>query len=308
MAKIARGNSRKVRQELVQQLYQKARAERWALARDRFAHALDRSVAHRFGSASVSAGEVEAYLASLHAEDLALACSCSEGSVPAWEHFIQDFRQDLYRAGRAVAGEEHGRELADSLYAELYGLGPRGAQRDIACGDGPPPRQSLFDYYYGRSKLMTWLRAVLAQRHVDRFREACREPAAAGGAFEDGEPPKSIAEAAGSGPPDPDRLRYLALLREALEDELAALAARDRLRLCYYYVQDLTLAQIGRLLGEHEATVSRKLDRTRSDLRERVEKRLRKAKRLSEAQVRLCFEYALEDWPFDLTRALSGGS
>ena len=104
---------------------------------------------------------------------------------------------------------------------------------------------------------------------------------------------------------DPDRARYLSLLQGALTTALAALPPRDRLRLAYYYVQDLTLARIGRLLGEHEATASRHLDRTRRELRKQVERALRADKRLSDAQIRLCYEYAMEEWPFDLTRALS---
>ena len=51
--------------------------------------------------------------------------------------------------------------------------------------------------------------------------------------------------------------------------------------------------------------LSRKLDRTRSDLRHYVEKVLREEKNLSDAQLRLCFDYAREEWPFDLTGALS---
>jgi IS30 family transposase len=70
-------------------------------------------------------------------------------------------------------------------------------------------------------------------------------------------------------------------------------------------VDDLTLAQIGKLLDEHEATVSRKLERTRTDLRHCVETALREEKKLSEAQLRLCFEYARQQWPFDLTGALT---
>ena len=97
----------------------------------------------------------------------------------------------------------------------------------------------------------------------------------------------------------------MSLLQVALTAALAALPPRDRLRLAYYYVQDLTLAQIGRLLGEHEATASRHLDRTRRNLRNQVERALRSEKRLSDAQIRLCYEYAMEEWPFDLTRALS---
>ena len=95
------------------------------------------------------------------------------------------------------------------------------------------------------------------------------------------------------------------MLQVALTAALDALAPRDRLRLAYYYVEELTLAQVGRLMDEHEATVSRHLDRTRHGIRRRIEAALRQEKKLSEAQLRLCYEYAREEWPFDLTRALS---
>ena len=106
---------------------------------------------------------MQAYLDSLHAADLALACACGEGNAAAWDFFMTRYRPELYRAGRAIAGESAGRELADSLYAELYGL------REV---EGQ--RKSLFDYFLGRSKLTTWLHAVLAQRHVDGIRRSRR--------------------------------------------------------------------------------------------------------------------------------------
>ena len=105
---------------------------------------------------------------------------------------------------------------------------------------------------------------------------------------------------------DADRTRYVGLLQQALTDALGALAARDRLRLSSYYLQQLRMAEIGRLLGESEATVSRKLERTRTHLRRDVEHRLRHDQRLTDPQVRLCFEYAVEHWPFDMTAALAG--
>jgi hypothetical protein len=76
------------------------------------------------------------------------------------------------------------------------------------------------------------------------------------------------------------------------------------LRLAYYYVHERTLAEIGRILGEHEATASRHLERTRRALRKRVEQALRARPRLSEEQIRQCFAYALEEWPYDLTGVL----
>jgi RNA polymerase sigma-70 factor (ECF subfamily) len=207
---------------------------------------------------------------------------------------MAQYRPELYRAARAIAGDSTGGELADSLYAELYGLTSRGESR-----------RSLFDYFHGRSKLGTWLRAILAQRHVDEIRRARRTESIDDPAKD---PPLEIPNRATpfeAGSDEPDRARFLALLQAVLAEALGALDPRERLRLAYYYVDELTLAEIGRLLGEHEATVSRKLDRVRKELRQRVDAVLREKKRLSEAQVRLCYEYAREEWPFDLTRALS---
>jgi IS30 family transposase len=95
------------------------------------------------------------------------------------------------------------------------------------------------------------------------------------------------------------------MLQAILTQAINSLGARDRLRLACYYVDERTLAEIGRMLGEHEATVSRKLERTRAHLRKSAENELRGKKKLSEAQVRQCFDYAREEWPFDLTGPLS---
>jgi hypothetical protein len=85
--------------------------------------------------------------------------------------------------------------------------------------------------------------------------------------------------------------------------------------LACYYVDQLTLAEIGRMLHEHESTVSRQLERMRGALREGVTQALRRESPASNgrpaepaldgAQVELAFEYAVEDWPFDLSQALS---
>jgi len=289
---------RKIHADRIAQFYARAQATRWELPLEKFARALHRSVENCFRGAEPTTGEVAAYLESLQVEDLSLACACSDANEQAWEHFVARFRPGLYAAARAICGgrgqagdESAACELADSLYAALYGLEEREGQR-----------RSLLDYFYGRSKLSTWLHAVLAQRHVDGLRAARRsEPLENDSDFVAADASPSAVRTA----PDPDRARYLALLQAALTAALAAVSARDRLRLSYYYVQELTLAEIGRLLGEHEATVSRKLDRIRHDLRKQVGRALRANNRLSEAQICLCYEYALEEWPFDLTRALT---
>ncbi|MFZ3217972.1 MAG: sigma-70 family RNA polymerase sigma factor [Candidatus Acidiferrales bacterium] len=319
--------------EMAQRLLQRGAAPaEWNLTAERFQAALERSVAHRFagapaksscepaarvssdvnpglhsarasgapGAAVPDARAIQAYLDSLHVAELALACACSEGNAAAWDFFMAQYRPELYRAGRAIAGEAGGRELADSLYAELYGLREAGGRR-----------KSLFDYFLGRSKLTTWLHAILAQRHVDGIRRARKseplEESAAGDEGRGAAQEQRMQRAHASADADPERNRYLAILQAALTAALQALGPQDRLRLAYYYVEGLTLAEIGRLAGEHEATVSRKLERTRREIRKRVEGALRQEKKLSAAQLQLCYEYAREEWPFDLTRALSPG-
>jgi RNA polymerase sigma-70 factor (ECF subfamily) len=285
--------------ESVEWLLAKSAASRWGVTQTRFAQALLRCVERHFRgdthSGNPTAAQVAAYLRSLHAEDLALACACSDGNEKAWEHFVAKYRHELYRAAGAIlrSGDEaRAHELADSIYAELYGLAPAGE-----------PRRSLFDYFHGRSKLSTWLRAVLAQRHVDALRAGRRTES-----LEEKDEAYVAETLRAHGTPvpqDPDRARYLAMLQAALLEAFMGLSPRDRLRLAYYYVQEHTLAEIGRILGEHESSVSRNLDRTRRELRYQVVRALRAGRLLSDAQIDLCFTYALEGYPFDLTRALS---
>ncbi len=257
-----------------------------------FARALDRSVGHRFRDATAAETDVVRYLDSLYVEDLALAAACEAGADAAWEHVITTLRPTLYAAARALTKDEaSARELADTLWAELYGVGSTKASVETGT-----ERRPLLTYFHGRSKLSTWLRSVLAQRYVDRLRVTQRVDSLDGD-----EPAEPVAHAATA---DPDRDRYRTLLDGALGAALDGLETGDRLRLALYYLQGLTLAQIGQITREHEATISRKLSRTRKQLKRRIERELQEQRGLDEAQVRLCYQYALEDGAFDLGAAL----
>lgn len=270
---------------LVDRLYRQAKAGRWRVPADRFARALEASAERALGDGG-AARDVERYLTSLHLEDLALACACAHGDEPAWEHFVLVQRPLLYRAADALDPGGGARDLADSLYADLFGI-----------GDHAGERQSLFRYFHGRSSLTTWLRAVLAQRHVDRLRthrrlDALPEEESAGAL-------RSTAAVI-----EPERDRYIQLIRRALTDAVAHLEARDRLRLACYYAQELTLAQTGRMLGESEATSSRQLARTRRTIRTAIEHQL-KAEGLSRTEIGECFASVAEDaGPLDLRLVL----
>jgi RNA polymerase sigma-70 factor, ECF subfamily len=294
---------------LIERLYAESNCARWELPRDAFAEALRQSAGKRFQGACPGGPEIEAYLRSIHFADLGLACACAAGSEAAWEFFIAEFRSELRRAAASIlrasgpADEARAAELADSLYADLYGL----------RSDPGGRRKSLFEYFHGRSKLSTWLRAVLAQRHVDLLRTSGKTVSL--DAEAPGELPSARPQQLNSASPDPDREMLVSRLEGALAEALAGLPARERMILACYYVDQLTLAEIGRMLREHESTVSRQLERTRRALREGVTLNLRRGPAardgraaeagLGDAQIERAFEYALEDWPFDLTRALA---
>jgi RNA polymerase sigma factor (sigma-70 family) len=300
------------RKQLANQLFADSGAESWGLTREAFVAALEHSACKRFSAQAPSPAQVDAYFSALHLKDMALACACADGHAGAWEYFVTNFRGYLRSAAGAIlrcpAESPASCELADSLFADLYGMG------------AVPGRRSLFRYFHGRSSLRTWLRAVLAQRHVDSIRAGRRftelesegPDGHAGVRASPGAAARQLASVAAQ--PDPHRAELIAHFRRTLEVALGLLDPRDKERLRMYYAAEQTLAEIGRQLGEHESSVSRNLERTRRALRNDVEQALRTltdsvngarpGAGLSDEQIALCFEYAAEDAPIDLDQLL----
>jgi RNA polymerase sigma-70 factor, ECF subfamily len=266
-------------------LCKRAGAARWSIRDESLCDASFRGAR----AAGVLDGDsVDSFIDGLHAEDLSLAIACQAGESAPWEHFINSFRPQLYAAARAIAGDEaRGRELADSLWAEMYGMEVRDGRR-----------RSILSYFHGRSSILTWMRAVLSQRHVDYIRSQSRIVP-----IDD-----HLEHVTGtSGDHDEEsgeRARYVAMLGKALDAALKSLAPRDRMRMAYYYRHDLSLKEIGRVMNEHESTVSRRLARTRDYLKREIERSLRDGDRLSQDQIRLCYDWAAGDLQIDLSRAL----
>ena len=152
-------------QPLIDQWCAQAGLERWGISTGQFSSELARCAQSKFRGRAPSPEDLVAHVSTLHLEDLALACACVEGVPEAWECFVATYRGYLRACAGAMlkrtSGSPEAQELADSLFAELYGL------RD---GAGVEKRGSLLRYFHGRSTLKTWLRAVLAQRHIDKIR------------------------------------------------------------------------------------------------------------------------------------------
>jgi RNA polymerase sigma-70 factor len=280
--------------DTIDRLYSSSNAAVWHVSQHSFASALWRSFDRRFGADASVVKRADAlnFLESIHAADLALAIGCRDGDADAWRHLVATYRAPVDAFARAVLGNSsRASEIADSLWADLFGL--RGSNGD---------RRSPLDHYGGRSSLMSWMRVVVTRLEADQWRATRRmEPLdeardGNSGVFDNGTPS-----------PDPDRARLIGALKRSLSEAVNALSPDDRLRLSYYYVQDLTLAQTAALLREHESSASRNLARARIAIRECVTRTLRREYHFSDDQIDQCFEYATGDWPFDLGRMLALG-
>lgn len=249
---------RRLDQALADELWMACDAESWGLKREEFdLLLLDAGKAQHFGlpeAAAASQSQQEAYFRGLCLTDFVLARACARGNERAWEHFIAVYQQPLTRAAIAITGSETlGRELAEQLYAELYGLNVREGER----------RCPLLSYR-GRGSLMGWLRTTLAQRHVDHYRRTRRE--------------EPLSKLDGSGefdapapdPPPQTPARELSLLERAIEEAVSGREAEERYLLAAYYLDGQTLLEIARVLGVHEATVSRKLRRATEATRKEI--------------------------------------
>jgi RNA polymerase sigma-70 factor, ECF subfamily len=270
---------------LLGELYERSGGSKWGVSRDDFARYLD-AAAGKSLSAGATEKEITSFLSGLRLEELVLARACSAGNETAWEIFLTRFREPLYNAGRAIARDDAtGRELADSLYADLYGM---------KSADGE--RRSKLDYYMGRGSLEGWLRTVLAQEFVNRYRSHKRlvsleEEEEAGEQF--------VAAAAASAVAviqDPK-------LAVATDEALRALGAEEKFVLASYFLDDRTLAEIARMLNVHESTVSRKLERSVKRLRTEILIALGK-KGMSRRQAEEALEADVRDLAVDVRTAL----
>jgi RNA polymerase sigma-70 factor, ECF subfamily len=225
--------------------YAESRADRYRLTQEAFANVVA-AVIQKY-AAEAGEPEVLALIDSLKVEELALARGCALGNEAAWEVFLTRYRASLYGAAYSIAKDEAtGRELADSLYADLYGLPADGRAR-----------VSKLSYYMGRGSLEGWLRTVLAQEYINRYRSA-KKTVSLEEQIEEGL--QLHAPMAESSAPTSDA-------EQAAGEVLRCLSAEDRVLLASYYLDGRNLAEIAKVLRVHESTISRKLDRLASALR-----------------------------------------
>lgn len=240
---------------LAADLYDRSGAAAYGLSQEQFTAVLKLVIARTEDVSGASAAEISEFLCGLKLDELALAHGCVAGNQHAWDVFLTRYRESIYQSARSITRSESvGRELADSLYAELYGLGP------------PEDRRSKLALYSGRGSLAGWLRMVLSQSFVNQIRAGKRLISIEAEEEEHGTQFAAVAQE--SSTPSDSRLGH------ATDAVLAQLSAEDRFLLSSYFLDGKRLAEIGRMLGVHESTISRKMEKLLKELRKRIRKEL----------------------------------
>ncbi len=279
-------------------LYERSGAAAYGVSVEQFAAILDEILRKHFSqnsahdsdpnSARASAGQKADFCAGLRLEELALARACAAGNERAWQDFIARYRQKLHGMALHITRDAaHAAELADSLFADLYGVNTR---------DGI--RRSKLVFYTGRGSLEGWLRTVMAQEFINRYRKQKRTVSLEEQTEEGVQFAAAVQEPAYAS----DQR-----LEAATDEALAELSSEDRFTLASYYLDGRTLAEIARTLGLHESSVSRRLDRLAAGLRKRILAGLR-MQGMSHAQATEALETDVRDIGLNLRSRLTQDS
>lgn len=240
----------------IDEFWRQADADSVGLGKDEMATVLlSLGVKYNYGLAPGTAAtraQIGSFWRTLQLQDLALAHACALGRDAAWRQFIARFREPLTQAAIGITGSATlGQELADSLYAELFGLTEGGEQR-----------RSPLAYYSGRGSLKGFLRATLAQRNVDRHRCTSRETPMTN---------EEVAAPSTAATPTSD---VLLRLRQSLATTLRTVPPEERFLLSAWFLDQRTLLEISHILRVHEATVSRRLHRLTARLHKELLKNM----------------------------------
>ena len=270
-------------------LYERSGAEIYGISRDEFFSILNQIERKAFlANPAATLQQKFSFRAALRVEELAIARACAAGNEKAWQDFISRYRQKLHAVALHITRDAaHAAELADSLFAELYG---------VTLRDGV--RNSKLSSYTGRGSLEGWLRTVVAQEFVNRYRKRKRTVSL------EEQTDEGVQFTAAPIVPATDADERL---QTATDQALAELSSEDRFTLAAYYLDGRTLAEVARTLGLHESSISRRLDRLATAIRKRILLILRE-KGMSHTQAAEALETDVRDVQLNLRSRLAQDS
>jgi RNA polymerase sigma-70 factor (ECF subfamily) len=239
-------------------LYESSEAYDVGLGLAAFSEALT-AVGERHLPSNATYGQRISFFRKLHLQDLALAQSCALGNAAAWERFLERFSSRLYAAAMAISkNEQIATDLSGSLAGDLFASGK-------PCGKG---LSSKMLSYSGRGSLEGWLKALLANAYVDRYRSQCRVVSL--------DRHIDILKNLCAGE-DARQRKADPRLDIAIQAAFLERPSGERFILAAYFFDGWTLAKIAKTAGIHESSVSRRLDRILRKLRRAIHQRLQKA-------------------------------
>jgi RNA polymerase sigma-70 factor (ECF subfamily) len=186
-------------------------------------------------------------LGRLKTGDLYLAYACLTGAAGAAEAFGHAYGPMLDRALAGVTAEAS--QIDDVKQAVFQKLFVPAREVDPAIHK-----------YDGVGELRSWVRVTAVRMALNLHRERKRERPLS--------PELLLTRSDGRIGPEEDYLKrvYSDAFKQAFESALGALSHAQRNLLRYYYLDGLTVEQIGRMYRVHKATISRRL----ADVREHL--------------------------------------
>ena len=178
--------------------------------------------------------------------------------------------------------------MADGLIGDLFL--PADSQQTSAI--------SKIAQYHGVGSLEGWLRVVITRKKIDRVR-ACRRQVPIEDL--DSEPDVPRAGSTASGLVQQGERRFaVSAVKQALESALNQLNDGERLVLELYFLREVNLKSIARLLNIHESTASRHVKQICRKLQKGVERNLRDKFRVRPQEIREVIRKALSEDEIDL--------
>lgn len=186
-------------------------------------------------------------LTRLKTVSLYLAYACLKGTAGAAEAFARAFHPVLNRALHGVTAEASQiDDVKQAVYQKLF----------VPAGDKEP----AIHKYDGVGELRSWVRVTAVRMALNLHRDRKRERPLS--------PQLLLTRPDGRIGPEEDYLKrlYSDAFKRAFEQALQSLQSPQRNLLRYYYIDGLTVEQIGTMYRVHKATISRRLDHIREQL------------------------------------------
>lgn len=244
--------------------------------------------------AEIAERELTHLLSELHWQELYLTIGCALGIEAAWNIFHSRYRGTILRtAMRNACNASEGQEIADSFLSELF----------LPSQTGSSDGERKIGQYSGIGSLEGWIKVVITRQSIDSIRAQKRQLP-----IDDLEvEPSSLdpSARADSRILEHDKQRALQMVSSGLTEALRQLEPQQKIILQLYYLQQVTLKEIGVFMKVHESTASRMLDRLKNQLLASVSNHLQEKFKIKRREVRHLIGLARSHIELDLEQILT---